>query len=170
MPGSPVAALRRVLLATLLAAALAACAGYGPGDVRPGQSAEEVARSMGAPTSRYTMPDGHTRLEYARGPAGRETFMIDLDAQGRVQQWAQVLDEPHFLRVVPGMSSDELLRLLGRPGERRPGGLRGGETWSWRYPTHDCLWIQVSIEADGRVRDGVSHALDPTCSGNDPQP
>ena len=40
----------------------------GPGDLRKGQTAEDVAKSMGAPTGRYALAGGATRLEYARGP------------------------------------------------------------------------------------------------------
>ncbi|MCK7501407.1 MAG: hypothetical protein MZW92_73540 [Comamonadaceae bacterium] len=58
-------------------------------------------------------------------------------------------------RRLPGMTRDELLRTLGRPGERRGGGWQGGEVWSWRYDTHDCWWFQVSIGDDGIVRDGA---------------
>ena len=42
------------------------------------------------------------------------------------------------------------------------GGWQGGEVWSWRYPTNDCLWFQVSVGADGRVRDGIFN-IDPRC-------
>ncbi len=77
----------------------------------------------------------------------------------------QVLNEMSFLdfqRRAPGMSRAELLRTLGRPGERRHGGWQSGEVWSWRYPTNDCLWFQVSIGEDGVVRDGA-YGIDPRC-------
>jgi hypothetical protein len=47
------------------------------------------------------MPDGTQRLEFARGPFGRHTYMVDLDAQGRVANVEQVLDARHFARVTP---------------------------------------------------------------------
>ena len=142
---------------------LAGCASYGTGGLSAGMAQDEVIRSMGTPTGRYDLGDGRARLEYARGPAGRHTYMVDVDAQGRVQRWAQVLDEPHFKQVAQGMRSDELLRLLGRPAEQAGGGLRGGQTWSWRYPTNDCLWFQVSLNDDGRVREPGGYAADPSC-------
>ena len=49
---------RRLAAVALSALALAACTAYGPGDVRTGQSADDVARSMGAPTARYPQPGG----------------------------------------------------------------------------------------------------------------
>jgi hypothetical protein len=53
-------------------------------------------------------------------------------------------------------------RELRRPGNRRGGGWRGGEVWSWRYPTHDCLWFQVSIGDEVRARD-AAYGIDPLC-------
>jgi hypothetical protein len=162
---------RLLALSVLAAATLAAgCAGYGPSAVRPGQTAAEVADSMGPATGRYTMPDGRTRLEYARGPMGRHTWMIDLDAQGRVVGWEQVLDERRFTQVVDGLSSDELLRLIGRPAERRHGGWQGGEVWSYRYFTNDCLWFQVSVDDNRRVKGGGTYGVDPICDApSDPR-
>lgn len=131
----------------------------------PGSAEAEVLRQWGAPTGRHALPAGGTRLEYASGPFGRQTWMIDLDAQGRVTGAEQVLDEAHFAAFqarAPGMSRDELLRTLGRPGEVKGGGWQGGQVWSWRYPTNDCLWFQVSLGDDGRVRAGA-YGVDPLC-------
>ena len=66
------------------------------------------------------------------------------------------------LGLLPGMTIEELLRTLGRPGQRRGGGWQGGEVWSWRYATNDCLWFQVSIGDDRIVRDGA-FGPDPLC-------
>ena len=57
---------------------------------------------MGPPTATYTMPDGHARLEYNHMPAGKHTFMIDLDAGGHMAHWENVLDENHFAAIVAG--------------------------------------------------------------------
>lgn len=132
----------------------------------PGQAREAVLAAWGAPTGRYTMPAGAERLEYATGPYGRMTWMVDVDGAGRVAQVRQVLNEAHFAQFqarAPGMRRDELLRTLGRPGERHGAGLRGGELWSWRYPTNDCLWFQVTVDtASDTVRD-AGYGIDWTC-------
>ena len=149
--------------ACLAVAGLAGCAVVAPAT---GTSQAELLKRWGAPTSRYVMSGG-TRLEYATGPYGRTTWMVDLDALGHVTQARQVLGEAEFLAVqtqaAHGMGRKDLLRWLGRPGERRHGGWPGGEVWSWRYPTNDCLWFQVSISGTGEVRDGA-FGLDPMCS------
>lgn len=154
-------------LATVLG--LGGCALWQGPPLQAGQTQAELAAVLGPPTGRYALGDGRTRLEHATGPFGRHTWMVDLGADGRVLQWRQVLSTEHFAEFAaraPGLTVDELLRTLGRPGERQHGGLRGGQVWSWRYPTNDCLWFQVSIGADGRVVD-AGYGTDPICDIND---
>ena len=153
----------RIFAATLgFAALLAGCAGYAPTGVAPGQPESDVARTMGPPTGRYLLPGGGARLEYARGPYGRHTYMIDLDGAGRVERVAQVLTEANFLRVAPGMGRNDLLLLLGRPGEVFAVPWQRAQVWNWRYPTNDCLWFQATVTLDGRVRD-AGRGVDPHC-------
>lgn len=156
-----------ICVATL---ALAACAGPGISPLPAGADEAAVQQRWGPPTGRYTLDSG-SRLEYATGPFGRTTWMVDLDPAGRVVATRQVLDDRHLQQLqahLPGMTRDQLLRQLGRPGERRSGGWQGGEVWSWRYETPWCLWFQVSVGDDGRVRDGA-FLPDPLCDGNDDQ-
>lgn len=149
----------------LAAAALAGCASYGPGSLRPGQTAAEVEADMGPPTGRHARPDGGMRLEFARGPFGKHTWMVDLDGAGRVQRWEQVLTEAHFGQIVPGMGRDQLRYRLGRPGDVM-GIWRGASVWSWRYETPFCQWFRVTVEPDGTVRD-AGYGPDPVCEVND---
>ena len=154
--------LRILAFAASLTALLSGCAGYAPSGVAPGQSEGDVVRAMGAPTGRYPLPGGGARLEYARGPYGRHTYMVDLDNAGRVERVAQVLTEANFLRVAPGMSRDDLLLLLGRPGEVFGVAKQRSQVWNWRYPTNDCLWFQATVTPDGRVLD-AGRGIDPHC-------
>jgi hypothetical protein len=121
---------------------------------------------MGQPTGRYRQTPGVTRLEYATGPFGRTTWMVDLDASGKVTAWAQVLNETAFRYVqlnYQQMDAQLLRYTLGRPGEVRSGGWQGGQVWSWRYPTNECFWFQVSVQDDGKLRDGGTIDTDPRC-------
>jgi hypothetical protein len=156
------------LLSVLLTSLLAACAGPGLTPLQGGIGEAELTQRWGAPTGRYAL-DAGTRLEYALGPAGRETWMVDLDAAGRVVSWRQVLDWRHLERVqgsLPGMDTDELLRTLGRASHVRAGGRQGGEVWSWRHESPFCLWFQASIGDDRRVQ-SASFAPDPECDAQD---
>jgi hypothetical protein len=147
---------------------LIACAPYAPRHLAAGATADDVTRELGAPTGRYALSDGGTRLEFARGPFGKHTYMVDLDAAGRVLQWQQVLTEENFNRVRAGESSEELLRQLGRPSERRSGDWQGGQVWSYRYQTEMglCQWFQVSLNDRQTVTDSA-YGIDPHCDAND---
>lgn len=146
---------------------LTACAVLEPAmELRTGQSEAEVLQRMGLPNARHAMPDGLTRLEFARGPAGRSTWMVDLDRGGRVAAFEQVLNEAVFQRIIGDMSREDLMRLIGRPAHRQ-GEWQGRETWSWRYPTNDCLWFRVTLSPEGRTLGGGGYMPDPSCDAND---
>jgi hypothetical protein len=149
-----------------VASLLAACANYAPpASVQPGQSIDDVTRAYGQPTGRYALPQGGTRLEYARGPYGKHTWMIDADASGRVRSVQQVLTEANFATVQPGETAEDVLRKLGRPSERR-GAFRNTELWSYRYDATFCQWFVVTMTPDRRVRD-AGYAPDPLCDADD---
>ncbi len=130
-----------------------------------GQTEAELRAQMGPATGSYALADGARRLEFARGPAGRVTWMVDLDSSGRVLRGEQVLDAEHFAQVLPGMPADDLLRLLGRPAARQRE-WQQRETWSWRYETNDCLWFRVTLGADRRVQNGGAYMTDPACDAH----
>jgi hypothetical protein len=153
-------------LILLLALAGAGCATYKPQDIRAGQTEADLAQLMGQPTGRYPGPNGQTRIEFSSGPWGRTTWMVDVDASGKVLVWGQVLNETAFNYVqmnFQGQDRDWLLYTLGRPGHVRGGGWQGGQVWSWRYPTNECFWYQVSILDSGKLRDGGAYGIDPSC-------
>jgi hypothetical protein len=93
---------------------------------------------------------------------GRHTWMLDLDAAGRLIAWHQTLGEAQFSALQPGLSAQALLYQFGPPADRRGRGLLPGEVWSYRYPTNNCLWFQVTLDAQHQVVDG-SYGIDPRC-------
>jgi outer membrane protein assembly factor BamE (lipoprotein component of BamABCDE complex) len=156
--------MRTTIAVASLTSLMVACAGYGPpASLRAGSTEAEVVQAMGQPTGRYQLPEGPTRLEFARGPYGRHTYMVDLDAQGRVMQIEQVLDRRYFEGVSPGITKDQLLRYIGRPSEVQ-GMMRNGQIWSYRYANNDCLWWQAQLDAQGIVT-AVGYASAPGCDG-----
>lgn len=140
--------------------ALAACAGYSPGDLRVGATESELRARMGEPTGRHALPQG-SLVEYARGPMGKHTYMVELDVAGRVVGWKQVLTEANFDAVVVGAAQADVRRQLGRPSESRTGWRGVGEVWSYRYDTVFCRWFQVWL-VEGRVRE-TSYGEDWMC-------
>jgi hypothetical protein len=154
---------RRWLL--LACTALGACAALQPPQATPGQTEAEVLARLGQPTGRYNVPAGGQRLEYATGPDGRTTVMVDLGLDGRVTASQQVLTEANFAKVRHGMSRDEVLMMLGRPAEKA-GEYMNRQTWSWRYPTYECQWARITFEPTGRARGGASLLPDPRCDAD----
>lgn len=142
-----------------VATLMAACA-TSPLTVPVGASSDELVQRVGPPTARLEH-NGQQRWEYATGPAGRFTWMVDLDTTGKVQAVSQVLTEANFAVVRPGQTRDELRWLLGRPSEQR-GIWRGAMLWQYRYDTNNCFWFVVTVEPDGIVRDS-GYLVDPAC-------
>lgn len=150
------------MLAVAAAAVLSACAGYGPGALMPGTTIDAATARMGPPTGRYVLPQGEQRLEFARGPMGRHTYMLDFDAQGRLLRSEQVLTENNFLELQIGMEQQEVLQRIGHPGEVRFLSRQQHRLWSYRYETPFCILYQVSIDNAGRVAE-LGHNADPMC-------
>lgn len=122
----------------VLAALLPACAGHGSHGgtgLPPGASAAEVLRVMGEPALQWQDADGSHRWAYPRGPLGVHTWMLRLDADGRLQGIENVLEPRGFARIARGQSMDDVLRALGPPD---PAGTayfarRDELVWQWRY-------------------------------------
>lgn len=147
-----------------VAAVVAGCAAMtNPKSLPAGASEAEVISAMGKVTGRYKFADGGTRLEFARGPQGRETWMMDFDAAGKLIDAQQVMDLWYLTRITPGMTTDEVLIRIGHPGSIRPIPRQELSIWNYRYPTTDCLWFQISIGDDGKVISG-SQGTDPQCN------
>ncbi|MDO9313063.1 MAG: outer membrane protein assembly factor BamE [Burkholderiaceae bacterium] len=152
-----------LVLVPAIISALAGCSAYSPLALPRGATAAEVVSAMGPPTGTMQAPQ---RLEFARGPAGKHTYMIDFDADGRLLSWEQVLTEGNFFQVRPGQTQDDVTKRLGRPSTTFPIGRQHIVVWNYRYETPFCQWFQVSIgtapDTLGRVTD-VGFGPDPQC-------
>lgn len=151
-------------LACAATIALAACStAYSPKGIPAGSTEAEVIQAMGQPTGRSALPDGGKRLEFARGPFGKETYMLDFDAQGRMLRWEQVLNEANFSKIKPGMDKTEVLAAIGRPSDISGYGLHEKrQAWSYRYDTPFCIWFQIGMTMQGKVVD-TAYGPDPMC-------
>ena len=154
----------RILPALIVAAVLlAGCAALDRRPaVQPGQSEAEALSMMGQPTGRYASPDGGTRLEYATGPAGKTTQMVDLDASGKVRLVTQVLNERNFGTLLAGTPRSEVLFRYGRPSEQRTI-WRQAQIWRYRYESHFCTIFVVTLEPEGGPVRDTGFAPDPIC-------
>ncbi|MBK7425383.1 MAG: hypothetical protein IPJ48_21155 [Propionivibrio sp.] len=120
-----------------ITALLSACAGYSGSNLKPGiATLPEVVASMGEPAMRWKDPDGREQLAYPRGPAGTQTFMVFIGADGRLERIEAVLDMEHFARIEPGKSDQSsVLRLLGPSAPLRTQYYRLSNelAWEWRF-------------------------------------
>jgi hypothetical protein len=152
---------RRASSALSVALALSACTTYGPGNLAPGQTEADARARLGEPTVRSALANGGSRLDYARGPFGKHTYRVELDAAGKVSSLTQLLDENNFNTLRPGWSKAQVLDRIGPASETRVGWRGVGEVWSYRYESPFCRWFQVWLIED-RVRE-AAYASDPLC-------
>jgi len=146
-------------------ALIAGCATFAPGGLPPGTPIAQARGALFGPTGEYALPGGGTRLEFAQGSFGKQTYMLDFDKNGSLVSSQQVLTEQNLATIAPGMPAEEVRMRFGRPvqvyGVRYP----RAQVWNYRFDGGDCVWYQVSIgDADHRVvQAGIG--TDPACDG-----
>ena len=166
-----------MVMATRLPAAFAAlgaallaggCAFINPAaSVPAGSSVGDATRTLGRPTGEYALPGGGKRLEFARGPYGKHTWMLDFDALGRAAHDDPGADRARTsTRVRAGMTRDEVLLALGRPSETRRAGLAApdGLVVPLRHPVLPLVPDRASTAA---ARSSTArYSPDPMCEDN----
>ena len=146
----------------LLAALLAGCGSYSPQALAPGSSIDATTQAMGRPTAEYGLAPAGKRLEFARGPFGLHTYMLDFDASGLLVSWNQVLYEENFATIKAGMNSDRVLFALGHPAHQF-GVWSGRQTiWAYRFDSPQCQWFLVGVNPQGQVA-STTYGPDPRC-------
>jgi outer membrane protein assembly factor BamE (lipoprotein component of BamABCDE complex) len=102
---------------------------FGLDKLEKGVSTEgDVRTVMGQPDTVRDEADGTRTLEYPKGPEGTRTWMFTIDQSGKLRDYTQVLTEEK-----PGMSKDDVRRMLGRPRTIVPFPRKNEEVWDWRY-------------------------------------
>lgn len=147
-----------VIAASLL---LSGCAGYSPGKELAGADRDVVIEQMGPPTAETQLESG-SRLVYARGPYGRHTYFVDINADGTVQRWEQVLTEENFKRITAGMPKKQVEAIIGPSFIKTTLGRQRGEVWAYRYETPFCIWFEIEFTLEGIVR-SAGHGFPPEC-------
>lgn len=115
---------------------LVSCKAYLGYELKPGRdNLETVLHALGQPAMRWQNDDGTEQLAFPRGPAGFNTYMVTIGADGKLQQIVNVLDQKYFALIRPGMNKDEVLRILGPsyPGWTAYFERRDELVWEWRY-------------------------------------
>lgn len=141
---------------------LAACASYSGRGLRPGEDDETaVRRVMGQPAMLWQDADGTRQLSYPRGPMGVHSYMVYIDAAGKLQRIVNVMDNASFGRIRDGMRKEEVLRVLGPsvPGWTTYYRARDELVWEWRYCDDWNMPSRFDVLFDGtsgRVRSTMS--------------
>ena len=149
-------------LLALTAGTLLGCSGYSPQALAPGSSIEQVTQRMGRATAEYPLAPAGRRLEFARGPFGLHTYMVDFDAAGKLVSWNQVLTPETFDSIAKGISRDDVLKTLGHPAKEF-GVWSGQQTiWAYSFESMACQWFMVGLNPAGQVS-STSYGPDPRC-------
>ncbi len=140
-----------------------ACSSYAPPQAVVGMSRDQIVARMGEPDAELPLNQG-VRLEFARGPFGRHTWFVYVDSGGRVSRAEQVLNEQNFSLISPGMTHDDVRQILGRPSEMEMLARERGLVWNFRYENNSCLWFQVELSLERKVR-STGYGEPPECRG-----
>ncbi|MBV8211341.1 MAG: hypothetical protein JO133_14895 [Burkholderiaceae bacterium] len=142
----------------------AGCASFGDGSsLVPGRSTlADVRTSMGEPAMQWVDADHSVQLSYPRGPAGFQSYMVYVDASGRLVRIQNVMDSSSFYRIERGMTEQDVLRILGPsvPHWTSNFPARRELVWEWRYcdEFNHSARFDVLFDSDTRlVRTSYGH-------------
>ena len=96
---------------------------------------------------------GARTLEYNRQPAGNVNYMITIGPDGKMTALRQVLTPQNFAKVLPGMSMEQVRKMLGKPMKVTTYALKRETHYDWRYlnaPSTPMIFTVV-FNADLRV-------------------
>jgi hypothetical protein len=122
---------RAMRVFVLLAAAWIAAACAVPASL-VGRPEADLA-SLGRPVGEYPNPDGSRTLAYSPGYYRGVTYIAEVDPRGTVRAVRQALVEESFQQVVPGMSREEVLRLIGPPLDSTQFDRQRETSWEYRF-------------------------------------
>lgn len=127
--------LGRLIAATLAAVGfVGACDLQNIAELEPGVSTDaDVREKFGQPEAVWEGQDGAQVYEYNRQPEGVVNYMITVGADGVLLKVSQVLTEETFAQVQPGMSMEQVRRLLGKPRKVEAYALSGETAHDWRF-------------------------------------
>ncbi len=146
-----------VAASAVVAAVLPACDGINMRELKPGQSTEaEVRQRMGEPTTIHWNDDGTATWEYNRQPEGIHCYMISFNTDQVMTRIEQVLNDQTYGKIMPGLSKDDVRRLLGAPAKKTVFKNLNEEVWEWRIegmpPTEETYFLVHFDMSHGAVK------------------
>ena len=169
LSGGPVAPQRRALGVGLLALllGLAGCDQQRIKELEEGVATEaDVRARFGQPDNIWEAGDmaslpqpgaaaepGARTFEYNRQPAGTVNYMITIGQDGKMSALRQVLTPQNFAKVQPGMSMEQVRKMLGKPMKITAYELKQENHYDWRYlnPPNTPMIFTAVMDPDLRV-------------------
>ncbi len=150
----PRAALAAAIALSSLLLAGCATAPDRDGRLQPGISrSEDVIAWHGQPRRVWPEAEGGRTLEYSSQPVGRHCYMIRFDAAGRLLGVTDGLSPASRARIEPGMTPEQVSRILGGERSRVFFRLSGEDVWDWTIePDQIGYGLRFNVHfKDGRV-------------------
>ena len=144
-------AMMRMAKASLVAAMatlalLAGCDDQKIKELEEGVSTEENVRAQfGVPETIWQEPDGSRTFEYPRQPMGARNYMITIGTDGKMSSLRQVLAPHNFEKIQPGMTQEQIRRMLGKPAKMMPYQLKQTEEWYWNWIDPPTRQMQLTV-------------------------
>lgn len=117
-------------------------------------SAEDMASSpLASSTGRAAAEPGARTFEYNRQPQGMANYMITIGSGGKLTAIRQVLTPENFSAVKPGMTMEQVRKMLGRPMKVTPYALSQETHYDWRYlrPPSTAMLFTAVFNSDLKV-------------------
>ena len=114
----------------------------------------DVRKAFGEPETIWPEANGARTFEYPRQPMGHRNYMITIGSDGIMTALRQVLTPHVFEQVQPGMTQEQVRRMLGKPAKRMTYNLKQETDWDWNWidPPNQEMEFTVTFGPDGLVR------------------
>lgn len=113
----------------------------------------DVRAEFGEPAYVWNESDGSRTFEYNRQPAGHRNYMVTIGPDGKMSALRQVLAPQMFEKIQPGMTDEQVRRMLGMPAKRMRFALKQETDWDWQWidPPNREMVFTVTFSDEGRV-------------------
>jgi len=114
----------------------------------------DVRKAFGEPETIWPEADGARTLEYPRQPMGHSNYMITIGSDGVMTALRQVVTPHVFEQIQPGMTQEQVRRMLGKPAKRMTYALKQETDWDWNYidPPSREMEFTVTFGDNGTVK------------------
>ncbi|WP_284336834.1 outer membrane protein assembly factor BamE [Comamonas sp. NoAH] len=118
----------------------------------------DVRKAFGEPETIWPEADGSRTFEYPRQPMGHRNYMITIGSDGVMTALRQVLTPHVFEQIQPGMTQEQVRRILGKPAKRVTYNLKQETDWDWNWidPPNREMEFTVTFGENGTVKKTAS--------------